>query len=145
MPTPSVTPTPVPITLIETIGDIPDGDIYIARIGEEITFYYRVTNTWYDNLETIVVSDDNGTPFDLSDDFVVGGVAGPVLPGPEVTLQTTRSIGIQHLNTGWARSTAAGVPVTASDDAMVEAWMVVAGNDPALLRRVWRLSGPGRL
>ena len=126
---PSITPTPVPLSLVKTAGDAPDGDIYISRIGSAVTFYYRVTNTWYDNLDTIVVSDDNGTPHDPSDDFIVGSISGPVAPGAEYTLQTTRSFVVQHLNTAWARSTAAGLEVSASDDAMVEAWKVVEGND----------------
>jgi len=127
--TPTVSPTQIPIKLVKTVGTAPDGDIYIARIGEAVTFYYRVVNTGTGELETITITDDNGTPYDAGDDFIVGVIVGPVTPGAEFTLLTTRQIGIQYLNTAWARSTVAGLPVSASDDAMVETWMVTAGND----------------
>ena len=53
-----------------------------------ITFSYQVTNTGGTTLTNIVVTDDNGTPGDPSDDFQVGTIAS-LAPGASTTLTFT--------------------------------------------------------
>lgn len=56
--------------------------------GQPVTYTYRVTNTGGTVLTNIVVTDDNGTPAILSDDFTVGTVAS-LSPGEVKTLTAT--------------------------------------------------------
>jgi hypothetical protein len=52
---------------------------------EMVTYTYVVTNTGNTTLDNIVVTDDNGTPATLSDDFTVGTIA-TLAPGASATL-----------------------------------------------------------
>ena len=51
-----------------------------------MTWSYLVTNTGMVPLTNIVVTDDNGTPANTADDFVVGTIPGPLAPGASATL-----------------------------------------------------------
>ena len=64
-----------------------------------VTFTYTVTNTGGATLTNIVVTDDNGTPADKSDDHVVGTIAS-LAPGASQTLTWTTwpPIGTQVLD-----------------------------------------------
>ncbi len=53
-----------------------------------VTFTYTVTNTGGTTLTNIVVTDDNGTPGNTSDDFTVGTIAS-LAPGASTTLTWT--------------------------------------------------------
>jgi hypothetical protein len=57
-----------------------------ANAFQEITYGYTVTNTGSTTLTDIVVTDDNGTPDYVEDDFVVGTIAS-LAPGKSQYLQ----------------------------------------------------------
>ncbi|HEX3867004.1 MAG TPA: putative Ig domain-containing protein, partial [Gemmatimonadaceae bacterium] len=60
----------------------------VAAPGQSVTYTYVVTNTGNTPLTSITVTDDNGTPNNPSDDFVVGTIAS--LPaGSSATLTAT--------------------------------------------------------
>ena len=63
---------------------MPDG-----AVGSTVTWTYKVTNTGLVPLTNIVVTDDNGTPGNTADDFVVGTIPGPLAPGASATLTHT--------------------------------------------------------
>ena len=52
-----------------------------ANPGQPVTYYYAVTNTGYVTVNNINISDDNGTPADPSDDFVVNATPFSLTPG----------------------------------------------------------------
>jgi hypothetical protein len=122
----------IAVELVKTVAGVADGDAYITRgCSSPLTFYYRVTNTGNTELEEIVVTDDNGSPSDPADDFLVGTIPGPVAPSASYTLQTELAVDVIHYNTAWAASTGDGVPVSGSDDALALTWLVADGSDYA--------------
>ena len=115
------------IQLIKTAGDAADGEVYTTAPGD-VLFTYNVINTGDTYLSDIDVTDDNGTPGDSGDDFVVGTIAGPLAPGALSTLTATIAISSDRTNIGTATGnptddTGADIPgqadVTDSDDAEV--------------------------
>ncbi len=63
-----------PVT--EVFDPVAAGDGIVVTAGEAVTWTYTVTNTGEFALADVVVSDDNGTPLDPSDDFVATFVSG---------------------------------------------------------------------
>ncbi len=115
------------IQLIKTAGDAADGAVYTTSPGD-VLFTYNVANTGHTYLSDIEVTDDNGTPGDSGDDFVVGTIAGPLAPGASSTLTATVAVSTDRTNIGTATGnptddTGADIPgqadVTDSEDAVV--------------------------
>ena len=80
-----------------------DGKEILA--GKPITWTYEVTNTGNVNLSNIQVKDDNGTPANTSDDFVVGTIAS-LASGQSTTLQkTSTAVAGAYANIGTASNT----------------------------------------
>src|SRR5919199_1786050 len=80
-----------------------DGKEILA--GKPITWTYEVTNTGNVNLSNIQVKDDNGTPANTSDDFVVGTIAS-LASGQSTTLQkTSTAVAGAYTNIGKASNT----------------------------------------
>lgn len=76
--------SPPGMTIVKTVISPTNVPPTIAPY-EMVTYGYTVTNTGGATLTNIVVTDDNGTPATLSDDFTVGTI--PTLaPGASVTL-----------------------------------------------------------
>ncbi|MCH8992652.1 MAG: hypothetical protein IIA44_13025, partial [Acidobacteria bacterium] len=62
------------ITIVKTAGDAPDGEVLKLSANPDgsydpVVFHYEVCNTGTCDLTNVVVTDDNGTPTDTSDDF----------------------------------------------------------------------------
>jgi hypothetical protein len=126
LPTPSISPVTSPspspplaaLELVKTAGTAGTGEPYITGIGVPVTFYYRVSNIGDVALAETEISDDNGTPDEPADDYLVGLVPAPFIPGASFDFQTTRAVNAIHLNTARAVSSSAGVPVVAVDTAL---------------------------
>jgi|GEM_PF-3069764 len=79
--TPANSPVPYQGVFIQV--PVPKGSICLkkcanvstAKCFQSVTYYYTVTNTGNTTLTNIAVKDDNGTPNNPNDDFVVGTIA----------------------------------------------------------------------
>src|SRR5919202_827316 len=92
-----------PSFTIEKLTNGFDGKEILA--GKPITWTYEVTNTGNVNLSNIQVKDDNGTPANTSDDFVVGTIAS-LASGQSTTLQkTSTAVAGAYANIGTASNT----------------------------------------
>ena len=80
------TPPPPSMTLIKTADKT-----VIDPIGDTVTYTYTVMNTGGRTIANITVTDDNGTPGNTADDFVVGTIAS-LAPGASATLTATRNL-----------------------------------------------------
>ncbi len=63
----------------------------ISPLGESVTYTYTVVNNGAVPINNIVVVDDNGTPGNGMDDFIVGGIAS-LAPGASQNLTATRTV-----------------------------------------------------
>jgi hypothetical protein len=114
---PSCAPADPKLSVVKTAGAAPDGQTLVTREGE-VAFTYVVTNTGNMPLATGVV-DDNGTPADAGDDFVVG--TPDLAPGASATLTWALPLKDDHTNRATATGTVApGWQVEATDDASVD-------------------------
>ncbi len=136
-PTPSMSPVTSPspspplaaLELVKTAGTAGIGQPYISGLGIPVTFYYRVSNIGDVALGETEIFDDNGTPDEPADDYRVGLVPAPFIPGASFNFQTNRAVSAIHLNTARAVSSSAGVPVVDVDTALVLTASSVAGSD----------------
>jgi len=88
-----------------------------------VTYTYTIENTGPSPLANITVTDDNGTPGDTSDDFLVGTVAS-LAPGAQTTLSVTLTItsssqSVTNIATAIGTDTGTGRTVTATAQATV--------------------------
>lgn len=101
------------VTVDKVAGDGPagpyvDGDALVVLPGNGVVFSYNVTNAGNTPLSGVVVSDDNGTPANATDDFVLA--VGDLAPG-ESKLVTSASIpagSALYINTATASGTPPG-------------------------------------
>jgi hypothetical protein len=116
------------VKVVKTAGTAPDGGTLYVQSGANVTYSYVWTNTGNTYLKNVVVKDDNGTPGNTSDDFIVCSISGPVPPGFTFTCTVTRPITANTTNV--ATITADPVdssgnplpgipPVTGTDNAIV--------------------------
>jgi hypothetical protein len=122
----SVTVTEDPrISIVKTAGDAADDTVLEIQPGDMVVFHYHVCNTGDVPLENGVVTDDNGTPADLTDDFTVT-VPGTLDPGEctdvasePITIAEPPTCDETRLNVGTVNATSVplGTPVMDSDDA----------------------------
>ncbi|MGB5049331.1 MAG: SdrD B-like domain-containing protein [Caldilineaceae bacterium] len=115
------------IDLVKTAGNAPDGGTFQIPGTSNVPFTYTFTNTGEIDLINVVITDDNGTPGDTSDDFTVCTKAGPYAPNTGATCTVTRSITGNYTNIGTVHAKPSdpfGTPipntdVTDKDDAKV--------------------------
>ena len=119
------------ISIVKTAGDALDGEVLEIMPGDLVTFHYLVCNTGDVDLINGVVTDDNGTPGDDTDDFTVtvpGTLAPAAEPGDCITVDslpieipTPPECGAVRENIGTvvAVSDPGGEEVTASDPAQL--------------------------
>src|SRR5207248_346000 len=88
----------------------------LVPVGSTVTWAYNITNTGNVALANVVVKDDNGTPLNPADDFIVGTIPS-LAPGASATLTATGSAQAgQYGNVGSATGTdAIGETVSASN------------------------------
>ncbi|MEP6582071.1 DUF11 domain-containing protein [Microcoleus vaginatus GB2-A3] len=92
-----------PAFTIEKLTNGYDGKDILT--GQPITWTYKVTNTGNIDLTNLQVKDDNGTPANTSDDFVVGSIAS-LASGQSTTLQkTSTAVAGTYTNIGTASNT----------------------------------------
>ncbi len=116
------------IRLIKRAGDTPDGEVlYLPPPGADVTYQYTWTNTGETYLDGVTITDDNGTPGDMTDDVVVCTIPGPLAPGAAGTCLWPAFIDTNRTNIAIAVSAAVdadgnplpGDPVSDTDDAVV--------------------------
>jgi uncharacterized repeat protein (TIGR01451 family) len=89
--TETVVPTAAPeIDLVKTAGDIvnTNGNTLVGDAGDTVIYSYIVKNTGNVTLSNVTVKDDNGTPGDASDDFLVTLGLTTLQPGQSTTGQS---------------------------------------------------------
>ena len=107
------------IKIVKTAGDAADGAEFVSPAGP-VTYHYVVTNTGPVTLNDIVVTDDNGTPADTSDDFTVTCPATTLAAGDSMTCTATVQVDANRTNIAVATGTSeGGTNVQDSDDAVV--------------------------
>jgi hypothetical protein len=107
-----------PAFTIEKLTNGYDGKDILT--GQEITWTYKVTNTGNIDLTNLEVKDDNGTPGNTSDDFVVGSIASLPVGSNQTLQKASTAITGAYANIGTASNTytdGAGnnTPLTATD------------------------------
>jgi uncharacterized repeat protein (TIGR01451 family) len=86
------------IKLVKTAGTAADGEVYyIQQAPSLVTYHYVITNIGDTYLSDIIITDDNGTPSNTSDDITLTSVecaelAGPLAPLASVTCAVEVSI-----------------------------------------------------
>ncbi|HRJ41566.1 MAG TPA: SdrD B-like domain-containing protein, partial [Caldilineaceae bacterium] len=106
------------VELVKTAGNAPDGSTLQITGQTSVPFTYRFTNTGETNLVNLTITDDNGTPGDTSDDFIVCTRSGPYAPGASDTCTTSRNIATNHTNWAEIKGKAAdifGTPISTED------------------------------
>jgi len=91
------------IQLIKRAGTAADGDTYVISAAGGVLYTYDVTNTGDTHLSDITITDDAGTPGDLSDDVTLTsadcpGLAGPLAPLGMVQCTLTLNVAEDTVN-----------------------------------------------
>jgi hypothetical protein len=92
-----------PAFTIEKLTNGYDGKDILT--GQQITWTYKVTNTGNIDLTNLEVKDDNGTPLNTSDDFVVGTIASLAVGSNQTLQKTSTAITGAYANIGTASNT----------------------------------------
>ncbi|MEP6490781.1 DUF7507 domain-containing protein [Microcoleus vaginatus] len=92
-----------PAFTIEKLTNGYDGKDILT--GQPITWTYKVTNTGNIDLTNLQVKDDNGTPANTSDDFVVGSIASLPVGSNQTLQKTSTAITGAYANIGTASNT----------------------------------------
>jgi len=122
------------ISIIKTAGDAADGDILLINSPGDVTYQYVVTNIGNTYLTDITITDDAGTPGDISDDVLItgaecAGLAGPLEPQGFVICTTDIAVDGTVTNNAGTTGTPSDEngnplpdvdPPTDEDDAVVE-------------------------
>jgi fimbrial isopeptide formation D2 family protein len=104
---------------VKTAGNAPDGEEFVTVPGP-VTYHYHVTNTGPVTLSNIVVTDDNGTPGDTSDDFTATCPQTTLAPGASMDCSATVQVTADRTNVAVAEGTSPkGNHVEDDDDAVV--------------------------
>ncbi|MFL5641830.1 MAG: isopeptide-forming domain-containing fimbrial protein, partial [Chloroflexota bacterium] len=107
------------IDIVKTAGNAADGDEFVSPPGP-VTYHYHVTNNGATALENVVVTDDNGTPGDTSDDFTADCPAATLAVGASMDCSKTVQVTANRTNTGTAHAfSVGGTPVQDTDIAFV--------------------------
>ena len=107
------------IQIVKTAGTAADGTEFVTPAGP-VTYTYVVTNTGPVSLSSIVVTDDNGTPGSLGDDFTVTCPKAALAAGASMTCTATVTVTANRTNIGTVTGTSGGgTTVTDTDDAVV--------------------------
>jgi len=126
------------IELVKTAGNAPDGTPLLLSTPASVLFTYKFTNTGETILSDIEITDDNGTPGDTSDDFVVCAKAGPYLPNATDTCTAQLFISGTHTNIATVKGTPVdtfGDPISPTD--VFDTDDAVIRLDGSLGDRVW--------
>lgn len=116
----TVIPQRPAVDLVKTAGDAADGTALVTEPGA-VTYHYLVTNTGPLTLDGITVTDDNGTPGEPGDDFLVDCPVTSLAPAASMTCSTTLEILEDTVNVAVVHGvTSQGNPVEATDDATVD-------------------------
>ena len=133
------------LKLVKTAGNAPDGGtLTVPAPGAVVTYTYTVTNTGETYLAPVVITDDNGTPANLLDDFVACSIPGPLAPNTSAQCTWSGFIGSNRTNVATAVGTPTdvngdvmtGTPPKATDDAKV----II--STPAATIRVTKTANP---
>jgi hypothetical protein len=130
------------IDVVKTAGSAADGSTLAITGPTNVLFTYTFTNTGETSLINAVITDDNGTPGNTNDDFIVCTKLGPYAPGARDTCTTQRLITGNHVNIATAKARPAdtfgleitNTDVTDTDDAKVAITGAITG---AIGDRVW--------
>jgi uncharacterized repeat protein (TIGR01451 family) len=122
------TPIPPAIRVVKTAGQtagtqVAEGATYTTEAFVDNTVYrYVVTNTGPVKLLNVTLTDDNGTPANTADDFLVCPAVASLVPGASFTCTATMSITADTTNIATAAgvSVGAGLPASDTDDAVVD-------------------------
>jgi len=95
------------LEMVKLAGDAPDGDVYHTAAGDPVTYTMQVENSGNILLASLVITDDNGTPNDSSDDVLITqnecpALAGPLSPAPfggVATCTFTKNVTTSETNT----------------------------------------------
>ena len=107
------------VELVKTAGDAADGEVYATAPGD-VSYAYEVTNSGPVTLVDVTVTDDAGTPADVSDDFAATCPKTTLASGESMTCSASVDIQVETVNVAVARGlTVNGVTTEDSDDAAV--------------------------
>lgn len=107
------------IEIVKTAGNAADGAEFVTVPGP-VTYHYHVTNTGPVALNDVVVTDDNGTPGDASDDFTATCPKTTLAAGESMDCSATVQVTENRTNIGTATGTSGGgTNVEDADDAVV--------------------------
>jgi uncharacterized repeat protein (TIGR01451 family)/fimbrial isopeptide formation D2 family protein len=107
------------IQIVKTAGDAADGAVLVTPPGP-VTYTYVVKNTGPNTLNSIVVTDDNGTPGVPGDDFTLSCPKTTLAAGESMTCTKVITVTDNRTNIAVVNAiSVGGTSVTDNDDAVV--------------------------